>query len=127
MAEERSVSDVLQAIARDLHDMVRAEIRLVKVEMREEVRRAVSSSVWFGAGAVGAASAWIFLLWTVAYALATKMPMWTATLVIAVVMAAAAAVLLMGGIRRARRLQAIPERTMESLKENLEWMKQPTK
>ena len=64
MAEERSVSDVLQAIARDLHDMVRAEIRLVKVEMREEVRRAVSSSVWFGAGAVGAASAWIFLLWT---------------------------------------------------------------
>ena len=127
MAEERSVSDVLQAIARDLHDMVRAEIRLVKVELREEVRRAVSSSVWFGAGAVGAASAWIFLLWTVAYALATKMPMWAATLVIAVVMTTAAAVLLMGGIRRARRLQAIPERTMESLKENLEWMKQPTK
>jgi apolipoprotein N-acyltransferase len=107
--------------------MVRSEIRLAKVEIREEVRRAVSSGVWIGAGTVGALSAWIFLLWALAYALATRMPMWAATLVIAVVMAAAAAVLIMGGIRRARRIQPIPERTVESVKENLGWMKQPTK
>ncbi len=127
MAEERSVSDVLQDILRNLQDMVRSEIRLAKVEIREEVRRAVSSGVWIAAGTVGAVSAWIFLLWTLAYALATRMPMWAATLVVAVVMAAAAAVLIMGGIRRAKRIQPIPERTVESVKENLEWMKQPTK
>ena len=34
-------------------------------------------------------SAWIFLLWTLAYALASRMPMWVATLVVAVVMTAA--------------------------------------
>ena len=124
---ERSVSDVLQDILRNVQDMVRSEIRLAKVEIRDEVRRAVSSSVWIGAGTVGALSAWIFLLWALAYALATKTPMWAATLVIAVVMAAAAAVLIMGGIRRVRRIQPIPERTVESVKENLEWMKQPTK
>jgi len=124
---ERSVSDVLQDILRNVQDMVRSEIRLARVEIREEVRRAVSSSVWIGAGTVGALSAWIFLLWALAYALATRMPMWAAALVIAVVMAAAAAVLIMGGIRRVRRIQPIPERTVESVKENLEWMKQPTK
>ena len=84
----------------------------------------MSSSVWI-AGAV-ALSAWIFLLWTLAYALATGCrcgpQRWSS-----VVMAAAAAVLIMGGIRRAKRIQAIPERTVESVKENLEWMKQPTK
>ena len=83
MAEERSVSDVLQDILRNLQDMVRSEIRLAKVEIREEVRRAVSSGVWIGAGTVGAVSAWIFLLWTLAYALATRMPMWAATLAVA--------------------------------------------
>ena len=124
---ERSVSDVLQDILRNVQDMVRSEIRLAKVEIREEVRRAVSSSIWIGAGTVGALSAWIFLLWALAYALATRMPMWAAALVIAVVMAAAAAVLIMGGIRRVKRIQPIPERTVESVKENLEWMKQPTK
>ena len=65
--------------------MVRSEIRLAKVEIREEAKRAVSSGVWIAAGAVGAMSAWIFLLWTMAYALATLMPMWAATLVVAVV------------------------------------------
>jgi uncharacterized membrane protein YqjE len=127
VAEERSVSDVLQDIVRNLQDMVRSEIRLAKLEIREEARRAISSGIWIAVGTVGAVSAWIFLLWTLAYALATRMPMWAATLVVAVVMAAAAAVLIMGGIRSAKRIQPIPERTVESVKENLEWMKHPTK
>jgi hypothetical protein len=127
VAEERSVSVVLQDILRNLQDMVHSEIRLARVEIREEARQAISSGVWLAAGTVGVVSAWILLLWTLAYALATRMPMWAATLVVAVVIAAAAAVLIMGGIRRAKRIQAIPERTVESVKENLEWMKQPTK
>jgi uncharacterized membrane protein YqjE len=124
---ERSVSDVLQDILRNLQEMVRSEVRLAKVEIRDEVRRAVSSSIWIAAGVVGALSAWIFLLWTVAYSLATRMSMWAATLVVAVVMACIASVLVIGGIRRVRRIQPIPERTVESVKENLEWMKHPTK
>jgi len=127
VAEDRSVSDVLQDILRNLQDMVRFEIRLAKTEIREEVKEAVTSSIWIAAGTVGAVSAWIFLLWTLAYALATRMPMWAATLVIAVVMTAAATMLIMGGVQRARRIQPIPERTVESVKENLEWIKQSTK
>ena len=127
MAEERSLSDVLQDILRNVQDMVRFEIRLAKTEIREEVSKTVTSSVWIAAGTVGAVSAWIFLLWTLVYALATRMPMWAATLVIAVVMAAAATVLIMGGIQRARRIQPMPDRTVESVKENFEWIKQSTK
>ena len=70
---------------------------------------------------------WIFLVWALAYALAARMSMWAATLIVGLVMAAAAAALIMGGIRSAKRINAIPERTVESVKENLEWMKQPTK
>jgi uncharacterized membrane protein YqjE len=124
---ERAVSDVLQDILRNLQEMVRSEVRLAKVEIREEARRAVSSGIWIGAGLVGALSAWIFLLWTVAYLLATRMSMWTATLVVAVVMACIGSVLIIGGFRRVKRLQPIPQRTVDSVKENLEWMKQPTK
>ena len=127
MADERSVSDVVQDILRNLQEMVRSEIRLAKVEIRGEVKQAVSSGVWIAAGGVAATSAWIFLLWTLAYALATRMSMWAATLLVAVVMTAAAAALIMSGIRRAKRIRPIPERTVESVKENLEWMKQPTK
>ena len=107
--------------------MVRAEVRLAKVEMRDGARRAASSGIWIAAGVVGALSAWIFLLWTVAYLLATTMSMWAATLMVAVVMACIASVLILGGIRRMKRIYPIPERTVQSVKENLEWMKQPSK
>jgi uncharacterized membrane protein YqjE len=116
---ERSLSDVLQDILRNVQEMVRSEVRLAKVEIRDEARRAVSSGIWLAAGVVGALSAWIFLLWTVATLLATRMSMWAATLVVAVVMAC--------GIRRVKRIRPIPEKTVESVKENLEWMKQPTR
>ena len=127
MVEERSVSDVFQDILRNLQEMVRSEIRLAKVEIRGEAKQAVSSAVWIAAGGVAATSAWIFLLWTLAYALATRMSMWAATLIVALLMATAAAALLMSGLRRAKRINAIPERTVESVKENLAWIKQPTK
>lgn len=127
MYEERPVSDVLQDILRNLQEIVRSEVRLAKVEIRDEARRAVSSGIWIATGVVSAFSAWICLLWTVAYLLATRMPMWAATLVVAVVMGAVASVLIAGGIQRVKRIQPIPERTVQSVKENLGWMKQPPK
>ena len=127
MTEERSVSDVFEDILRNLQEMVRSEIRLAKVEIGAELKRTVSSGVWIAAGGVAAISAWIFILWTVTYALATQMSMWAAALVVAVVTAAGAVALIMTGLRRATHLHPIPKRTVESVKENLEWMKQPTK
>jgi len=127
VAEERSVSEVFQDILRNLQEMVRSEIRLAKVEIRGEAKQALSSGVWIAAGGIAAMSAWSFLMWALAYTLATRMPMWAATLIVALVMSAAAAALIMGGIRRAKRIHPIPERTVESVKENLAWIKQPTK
>ena len=127
MYGDRSLSDVLQDILRNVQEMVRSEVRLAKVEIRDEARRAVSSGIWLAAGVVGALSAWIFLLWTVATLLATRMSMWAATLAVAVVMACVATPLIIGGIRRVKRIRPIPQKTVESVKENLEWMKQPTR
>jgi hypothetical protein len=124
---ERSVSDVLQDVLKNLQEIVRSEVRLAKVEIRDEARRSVSSGVWIAAGVAGALSAWIFLLWTAAYVLATRMSMWAATLVVAIVIACFASVPIIGGVRRLKHIQLIPERTVESVKENLEWMKQLTK
>jgi Putative Actinobacterial Holin-X, holin superfamily III len=127
VAGERSVSDVVQDILRNVQEILRSEVRLAKAEIRHEATKAAASALWLTVGVVGVLSAWMFLLWTAAYALATILPMWAATLVIAVVMAAAGSVLIAAGLRRFTQITPMPERTIESLKENLEWMKQPTK
>ena len=127
MTGDRSVSDVLQDILRNVQDILRSEVRLAKAEIRQEATQAASSALWVSAGVVGVVSAWMFLLWTAAYALAAILPMWAATLVIAVAMACAGSALVVVGIRRFTRITPVPERTVESLKENLEWMKHPTR
>ena len=127
MNDERSVSDVLQDILGNLQELVRAEVRLAKVEIRDEARRAASSGIWIAAGLMVAASGWIFLLWTTAYLLATRMSVWAATLVVAVVMTSIGSMLIIGGVSRLKRIQPIPERAVASMKENLGWMKQSMK
>lgn len=127
MAEDRTFSAVLQDILRNLQEIIRSEVRLAKVEIRDEAVQAGSSALWITAGAVGALCSWIFISWTAVYALAMVMSMWAATLVVAVALASMASVLLVVGLRRFKRIQPIPEHTVETLKENLEWMKQSTK
>ena len=127
MAADRSVADVLQDILRNVQDILRSEIRLAKAEIRQEATQAGTAALWMTIGVVGLLSAWMFLLWTAVYALATVLPIWAATLVIAVAMAGAGGIVIRTGLRRLTRIKPMPERTIESLQENLEWMKQPTK
>jgi Putative Actinobacterial Holin-X, holin superfamily III len=123
----RPISSVLEDILRSLQEIVRSEVRLAKAEIRDDATQAAASAVWIAAGTIGALSAWAFLLWTITFALSTRMSMWAATLVVAVVLACAASVLIIGGIRRVKRIQPIPERTIASIKENVEWMRHPAK
>ena len=127
MATDRSVADVLQDILRNVQDILRSEVRLAKAEIRQEATQAATAALWMTIGVVGLLSAWMFLLWTAVYALATVLPLWAATLVIAVAVACAGGTVLTAGLRRFTRMKPMPERTIESLQENLEWMKQPTK
>ena len=117
MADERSVSDVLQDILRNVQDMVRSESASRKWRYERRQGGPYRPAVWIGAGTVGAVSAWITAVDT---GLRPGDPDADVADLVCGVMAAAAAVLILGGIRRAKRILPIPERTVESVKENLE-------
>jgi len=124
---DRSVSDVLQDILHNVQDIFRSEVRLAKAEIRQKATRTAAAALWITIGVVGLLSAWMVLLWTAVYALATTLPIWAATLVVAISMAIIGGAVFTAGLRRFSRLTPMPERTLESLQENLAWMKQPTK
>jgi hypothetical protein len=123
----RPVSEVLQDILHNLQDLIRSEFRLAKAEVGQDARQAAASAAWIGAGAVCGVSAWLFLLWTVAFAVAQSLPMWAATLIVAAAMGLVAVVLLAFGRRQLKRLHPVPERTAASLKETFQWIKPSTK
>jgi len=126
-AYERPISEVFQDIVRNIQEIVRSEVRLAKTEIREEAFKAKSAGLMLGAGAVTAIFATGFLLLTIVYALTLVMPNWAAALVVAVVTALIAAGLLTAGRSQLKQIHPSPERTVETIKENVQWARQQTK
>lgn len=127
MAGDRALSDVLQDIVRNVQEIIRSEVSLAKAEIREEASKAFSATMWTVAGALAALFAGLFLLWTIVFALSLMLPMWGAALVVTAVLAMAASVLSAMGVRRFKRVHPTPERTVETIKENVGWVRQSSK
>jgi len=125
--QDRSIAEIFQDIVRNLQEIVRSEIRLAKTELGEEAGKAKQSAMWLGAGAVTGLFAILFILLTVASALAIVVPQWAAVLIVGVVLTIAAFALLSVGKRQLSLLHPAPERTVETIKENVEWAKQQIK
>jgi len=126
-AEDRSLTNLFQDIVRNVQEIMRSEVRLAKAEVREEAAKAKSSAILLGAGAASAGFAVLFLLLMIVYALTLVMPNWAAALIVAVVLAITASVLLTTGTKRFKQIHPTPERTVQTIKENVEWAKQQTK
>ena len=122
----RSIPEILQDVLSNIQDIVRAEVRLAKAELGEELSRARAGGLLVGVGAVAAIFSALFLLLACVYALGLVMPNWAAALIVAAAVGVAAAVTLGLGLKRFKSIQAAPK-TAASLKENVRWAKQLTK
>jgi hypothetical protein len=71
----------------------------------------------FGIYAVG------LLLLTVVYALRGPLPDWAAALIVFAVVAAVAGVLVKIGLERIKHVSPKPEQTIDSIKEDVQWVK----
>jgi uncharacterized membrane protein YqjE len=122
----RSIPEILQDVLTNIQDIVRAEVRLAKAELGEELNRARSGGLLIGVGAVAAIFSTLFLLLACVYALSLVVPNWAAALIVAAAVGVVAAVTLGFGLKRLKTIQAAPK-TSASLKENVRWAKQLTK
>ncbi|MEO6965196.1 MAG: phage holin family protein [Acidobacteriaceae bacterium] len=123
---ERSISDVLHDIAGDIQDIVRSEVRLAKSEIVAETDKAKGAAPFLIIGVVCILLAALFLVWTVVYALALVLPTWAASLIVAAVLASAGGIILTAGVKKLREVSS-PTQTIASIKENVQWAKQPIK
>jgi Putative Actinobacterial Holin-X, holin superfamily III len=122
----RSIPEILQDVLTNIQDIVRAEVRLAKAELRDELNAARSGGILIGVGAVAVIFSALFLLMACVYALSLVMPNWAAALIVAAAMGVAAAVTLSLGSKRLKTIRAVPK-TAASLKENVRWAKELSK
>lgn len=122
--DERPISEVIGDIAENVQQIARAELRLAKAELLEDVALMRRGAVFLAIAAIAGAFAIGCLCLTAIYALALVVPPWAAALIVAAVMAVVAAVCIMSGRRQLAGLGM--RRTAATVKENVQWAKTRT-
>lgn len=122
---DRSASDLLSDIISNVQELVRSEAKLAKAEFREEATKTLSGAKKMAIAAGAGLFALTFVLWSVAILLARFLPDLVATLLVGGVLGAVAGMLYWKA--RAELQLPRPNKTIENIKENVEWMKDQIK
>jgi uncharacterized membrane protein YqjE len=125
--DQGSITDLLQEIVGNIQNIIRSEVRLAKTEVTEEATAVGKAAGMLAAGAVLALYAVGFLLLTVVYALRGPLPDWAAALIVGLVVAAIAGVMAKVGLDRIKNFNPKPEQTIDSVKEDVRWVKEQSR
>ncbi len=119
---EKSLGELVGVMASDLSSLVRQEVELAKIELRDEAKRAGTAAGMFGAAGVGAWMAVIMLSFALAWLLDQALNTALSFAIVGVVWAVVAAILALSAKKKVAGLKPVPE-TVETLKEDVQWTK----
>ncbi|HEU4700459.1 MAG TPA: phage holin family protein [Gemmatimonadales bacterium] len=123
--QERSIGELFGKLTEDMTLLMRQEVALAKAEMSQKVSRATSDMVAVGAGALVALVGGLAIVAAVILVLvAIGITPWLSALIVGVVMGLAGYVMLQRGLKQLRQVDPAPRRTMETLKDDVQWAKE---
>ena len=121
---EQPIGDLLKQLSQETTTLVRQELELAKAEMAEKGKKAGKGAGMFGGAGVVGFLALGALTAALILALDTGMKAWLAALIVGLVYAAIAGVLALTGKKEVQQATPpVPEQTVESVKEDVEWAK----
>jgi hypothetical protein len=121
---ERSISTLLSDLAGETMLLFRQELALVKAELNEKMSRAGQGAGALGAGALIAYSGWLALVAAMVLALNLVLPAWLSAVIVGVVIIVFGCILLLIGKNRLNARALKPQRTLRTLREDEEWLKE---
>jgi hypothetical protein len=126
--DEKSLSELAQQLSEQTTALARKEVELAKAEMAIKAKRIGVGAGAFGAAGIVALFAVGALTATLILALATAMSAWLAALIVTAVYGAVAGALALVGRQRVEAgTPPVPERAIESSKQDVETAKERVK
>jgi len=125
--DHRDLGDVplgslVRDVAADLSALVRQELELAKAETKREVAKAGKAGGMFGGAGLAGWMTVLFATLAVMFALGAVMPLGWAALLVAALWGVTAVVLFALGRSRMRTVDMVPDRTVETIKEDVGWL-----
>ncbi|MEU8818497.1 phage holin family protein [Actinoplanes sp. NPDC048796] len=123
---ETSVGELIGNISNDLSQLFRQEVELAKAEVQQEAKKAGKAAGLLGGAGFAGYLAVLFLSLAAVFALDAVMPAGWAALIVAAVWGIVGAVLYTNGKKKLKNVDPMPRRTVDTLKEDAQWLKNPT-
>jgi uncharacterized membrane protein YqjE len=122
---EPSIAQLLSNLVADAQTLVRKEFDLAKTEIMSEVDKVRQGAIMLGAGIALAAIGGLFLLGMVAELLvAAGLDRWVAYMILGGLLAIVGGIVLFVGIKRFQTVDPVPRETIETIKEDVSWLKE---
>jgi hypothetical protein len=126
--DERSLGQLFGDLSRQLSTLVRQEIDLARTETTQRVTAVTRDAALIGAGAALGYAGLLFLLAAlVALFIQAGLDAWLAALLVGAATLAVGGALAWRGREGLRTTSVVPERTIETLKDDAEWAKEQIK
>ena len=120
---ETEIGALLGELSSEVKLLVSQELELAKAEVKESTQHATGVGAGFGAAALVGYLALAVLAIAAALGLAEVLPAWAAFLVVGGILAVAAGVAFLVGRKNLAALSPMPRKTIESLKEDVSWLR----
>lgn len=123
-----SVTSLVEGIVNDAQRLIRQELALARAELQEEWTKTKTAAAALGAGIVVLTLGGIFLCLMLVYLLQwlTEMPLWVCFGIVGGLFALLGAILIFTGRNQASEVTFVPRQTVETMKENVQWIKNQT-
>lgn len=120
---DRTISELVGRLSREASLLIKQEMDLAKAELAVNGRVVGIGAAMIGAGGMFGMGAFAALTAAIILALALVMPAWLAALVVTILYGAVAGSMALAGKQRVSKAQPLIPQTLETLKEDLDWIK----
>jgi hypothetical protein len=125
-SDDQSIGSLIAEVADDVSRLFRQEVELAKAEIKTEATKAGKAAGMLGGAGLAGYMVILFLSLALMFGLAAIMPIGWAAVIVAVLWGAVGAVLYTIGRKRMRDVSPVPQQTVETLKEDAQWLRNPT-
>ena len=122
-AVDKPVSELIGDMTAEVTTLLRKELEMAVVELKGEARQAAKAGGMLGGGALSGYLSLLFASFGLAWFLDRKLPRPLAFFLVSGLHGAAAATLLARGRQEMMQVDPVPQQTVETVKESVEWAK----
>jgi uncharacterized membrane protein YqjE len=119
---DQSLGELVARLGTDLSTLTRQELALAKSELTDEAKKAGKGAGMLGGAAVAGWLLALFLSLTLMWLLGEVMHLAWAALIVAAIWGVVTLVLAMTGRNEMRRVRPTPDQTIETVKEDAQWL-----